>query len=203
MQVKILRIALVTVAVLAIAAAFAYQYGLLAPRLGAGSAGGSGIVRIGGPFTLVDQTGRTRRDTDFRGRLMLIYFGYTYCPDACPTALQIMTVALESVGDRAADIQPILITIDPGRDTVARLKDYAANFHPRLLALTGSAKAIARAAHGYRVYYATPKDQKPGHDYLVDHTSIIYLMARDGGYLTHFNHNTSAEAMARVIRKHL
>ncbi len=203
MQVKILRIALVSVAVLAIAAAFAYQYGLFAPRLGAGSAGGSGIVRIGGSFELVDQTGRTRRDTDFRGKLRLIYFGYTYCPDACPTALQIMTVALESVGARAADIQPILITIDPGRDTVARLEDYAANFHPRLVALTGSTEAIAKAARAYRVYYAKPKDQKPGNDYLMDHTSIIYLMARDGGYLTHFTHNTSAEAMARAIRKHL
>ncbi len=203
MQMKILRIALVTVAVLAIAYAFVYQYGLFAPRLGAGTAGGSGIVRIGGPFALVDQTGRTRRDTDFRGSLMLIFFGYTYCPDVCPTALQIMTAALESLGAKAANIQPILITTDPARDTVARLKDYAANFHPRLVALTGSAEAVARAAHGYRVYYATPKDHKPGHDYLMDHTSIIYLMARDGGYLTHFNHNTSAEAMARVIRKHL
>ena len=203
MQMKILRIALVTVAVLAIAYAFVYQYGLFAPRLGAGSAGGSGIVRIGGPFALVDQTGRTRRDTDFRGSLMLIYFGYTYCPDECPTALQMMTVALESLGDKATNIRPILITIDPERDTVSRLKDYAANFHPRLVALTGSAAAIAKVAHAYRVYSAKPKDHKPGTDYLMAHTSIIYLMARDGGYLTHFTHNTNAGAMARAIRKHL
>ncbi len=203
MQMKILRIALVTVAVLAIAYAFVYQYGLFAPRLGAGTAGGSGIVRIGGPFALVDQTGRTRRDTDFRGSLMLIFFGYTYCPDVCPTALQIMTAALESLGAKAANLQPILITTDPARDTVARLKDYAANFHPRLVALTGSAEAVAKAAHAYRVYSAKPKHQEPGTDYLLDHTSIIYLMARDGGYLTHFTHNTRAEAMARVIRKHL
>ena len=201
MQMKILRIALVTVAALAIAYAFAYQYGLIPPR-GDGSAA-RGIARIGGPFPLVDEDGARRSATDFRGSQMLIYFGYTYCPDECPTALQIMTAALESLGDKAADIQPILITTDPARDTVARLKDYAANFHPRLVALTGSAEAVAKAAHAYQVYSAKPKDQEPGTDYLLDHTSIIYLMARDGGYLTHFTHNTGAGAMARAIRKHL
>lgn len=199
MPVKFIRMILVSVAVLAIAAAFAYQYGLFAPE----RSGSSGTPRIGGAFTLIDQNGLTRRDTDFRGKLMLIYFGYTFCPDVCPTALQIMNLALDALGDKARDIQPILITIDPKRDTAERLGPYAANFHPRLVALTGSKQAIAAAARAYRVYYARSEDQKPGPDYLMDHTSIVYLMGRDGKFLAHFTHNSSAEEMASGIRKHL
>ncbi len=197
MPVRIIRIVLVAIAALAVAAAFAYQYGLFAPERGR-----IGTAKIGGAFALTDQTGQIRRDTDFRGKMMLVFFGYTFCPDVCPTALQIMALALDTLGDKARDIQPIFITIDPERDTVGHLGPYAANFHPRLVALTGSKQAIASAAHVYRVYYAKAKGQDSGSDYLMDHTSIVYLMGRDGRYLAHFTHNTSAEAMARGIRKH-
>jgi len=198
MSARNISIILISVATLTVAALFAYHYAVVAPKRA-----GRGAPSIGGAFTLVDQNGQTRRDTDFRDKFMLVYFGYTFCPDVCPTALQVMTLALDELGDKAADVQPILITIDPERDTVERLKSYAANFHPRLLALTGSPQAIAAAAHAYRVYYAKSKGHDSGPDYLMDHSSVIYLMGRDGQYLTHFTHTTDAEGMARGIRKYL
>lgn len=215
---KSLRAVVAAVAVIAIAAAFAYQYGLIPPR-GDGSAT-RGSARIGGPFTLVDQDGARRSDTDFRGRLMLIFFGYTHCPDVCPTALQDIGRAMARLGDGAAAVQPIMITIDPDRDTPARLRSYLANFDKRLIGLTGTQEAIARAARGYGVYHArsrprgaTREGAKPGGarqadghddgDYLMDHGATIYLMGRDGRYLTHFTPATGAEAMAAAIAKHL
>lgn len=158
---------------------------------------------VGGPFTLTDQYGKQRSDIDFRGKYMLIYFGYTTCPDVCPTALQEMTVALDELGDAARDIQPIFITVDPERDTVARMKEFAANFHPRLLALTGSLDAVKKAAKEYRVYFAKAKNDEAPDGYLMDHTSIIYLMDRDGRYLTHFTHQLNPSDMAKQIRDHL
>lgn len=168
---------------------------------GAGSPG-AGIASIGGAFTLIDQNGRTVTDQDFRGKLMLVYFGYTYCPDACPTALLQIGQALDKLSADGNDVQPVFITVDPDRDTVEQLKLYAANFHPRLVALTGPAPQIAQAAKAYRVYYARAADAGTT-DYLVDHTSIIYLMARDGRYLTHFTHASTADQIATAIRKHL
>src|SRR5215470_5874987 len=136
-------------------------------------------VSIGGAFTLVDQNGAARRPEDFRGKLMLIYFGYTFCPDACPTALQDMSHAIDLLGPKGDAVQPIFITIDPARDTVEQMKLYASNFHPRLIALTGTAEQIAQAAKAYRVYYEKSRSSS-GSDYLMDHTVYIYLMGRDG-----------------------
>jgi protein SCO1/2 len=201
---RILRFVGIVLAALVIGLAFAWQYGLLDGS--AGRPGTSGVARLGGSFTLVDQNGQTRTDAEFRGKLMLIYFGYTFCPDACPTALQVMTVALDMLGDKGKAVQPIFITIDPARDTAPRLKEYMTNFHPRFVALTGSPEAIARAAKAYRVYYA--KAQGPGSgsdpkDYLMDHSSIIYLMDRKGLYITHFTHASNPEDLARAIRANL
>jgi len=174
-------------------------------RPGAGSTEGrtAGTVAIGGSFRLVDQNGNERNDAEFRGKLMMIYFGYAFCPDACPTALQAMTVALDRLGPASDQVTPIFITVDPERDTAAQLKLYAENFHPRLVALTGSAEQVAEAAKAYRVYYAKQKDANTTGGYLMDHTSIVYLMARDGRYLTHFTHTTSPDAMASEIKKYL
>jgi cytochrome oxidase Cu insertion factor (SCO1/SenC/PrrC family) len=155
---------------------------------------------IGGPFNLVDDTGRPRSDAEFRGKFMLIYFGYTHCPDACPTALQDMADALAKLGPAAAEIAPIFITVDPERDTVQYLKGYAEQFDPHFVALTGSQEQVAAAAKAYRVYYRKASDQT---DYLVDHTSIVYLMDRDGKFLTHFTHETSPDQMAAALRKYL
>jgi protein SCO1/2 len=158
-------------------------------------------VAIGGPFALTDQDGHARTDADFRGHLMLVYFGYSYCPDVCPLALSAMGAAIDRLGDKGDAVVPVFITVDPGRDTVAKLKEYAARFHPRLAALTGSADAIAQAAKAYRVYYA--KHEEKGGPYFVDHSSIIFLMSRDGKYLTHFNTNTGAQEMAAKIAGYL
>jgi protein SCO1/2 len=155
---------------------------------------------IGGPFSLVDDSGKTRTDAEFRGRFMLIYFGYTHCPDACPTALQDMADALAGLGADAAQVVPIFITIDPERDTAQYLKGYAEQFDPRFVALTGAPEQIADAAKAYRVYYRKANNQP---DYLIDHSSIVYLMGRDGGFLTHFTHETTPEQMAAALRKQL
>ncbi len=168
-----------------------------------GRGGGGGIVKIGGTFTLVDHDGKARSDGDFRGEHLLIYFGYTYCPDVCPTALSDMAGALDALGADAAKVRPLFITVDPARDTPERLKPYIANFHPRLVGLTGSEAAVTSAAKAYRVYFAKSRTAAAPGDYLVDHTSIIYLMGPDGRYLTHFTHGTTAETMAARIRDNL
>jgi protein SCO1/2 len=157
---------------------------------------------VGGPFALTDQNGVLRHDTDFRGDLMLVYFGYSYCPDACPTSLNSMTAALEKLGPRAQQIQPLFITIDPERDTVAQMKLYASNFDPRLLALTGTPDEIAAAARAYRVFYQKVKGDSPD-DYTMDHSSLVFLMGRDGRFLTYFGADVNADAMAAMIKKYL
>jgi cytochrome oxidase Cu insertion factor (SCO1/SenC/PrrC family) len=156
---------------------------------------------VGGPFALTDQTGKVRSDTDFRGKLMLVYFGFTYCPDVCPTDLQAIGLTLDRLGRDADQVQPIFITVDPERDTASHLADYVPLFHPRLLGLTGSADAIRKAADAYKVYYARVplKDA----DYTVDHTAYIYLMDRDGSYLGFFPPGTSADRMVEIIKPRL
>lgn len=164
--------------------------------------GGSGVALIGGPFELVDQSGRTVREQDFRGRLMLVYFGYTYCPDVCPTELQTMSVALDRLGPKAEAVQPVFITVDPERDDVQQMADYVSHFHPSLVGLTGSPEQVAAAAKAYRVYYAKVQDEASS-EYLMDHTSFVYLMDREGSYVTHFGPQTPPEEMAARIEEHL
>jgi protein SCO1/2 len=168
---------------------------------GDGSGEAVGAASIGGDFTLVDQNGTTRRDADFRGKLMLVYFGYTYCPDVCPTELQTMSDAVDLLGDQADAVQPIFVTVDPERDTAEQLRLYAESFHPRLVALTGTAEQVAAAARAYKVYFA--KRPQQGGDYLMDHSSFVFLMGRDGRYLMHFGPGTTPEQMAAAIGKRL
>jgi len=158
-------------------------------------------VAIGGPFALTDQNGAVRRDADFRGKLMLIYFGYTFCPDVCPTTLDEMTRALALLGPKAEEIVPIFITVDPERDTTPQMKAYASNFDPRLVALTGSPEQIAAVARAYRVYYEKAKGE--GGAYTVDHSSVMYLMGRDGRYIGHFDPGGTPDALAATLRKYL
>jgi protein SCO1/2 len=153
---------------------------------------------IGGPFALIDQTGARRTDADFHGKLLLVYFGFTYCPDVCPTDLQEIAAAIDRLGPAGDAVQPVFITVDPARDTPEHLKDYVALFHPRLVGLTGSAADIQNAARAYRVYYATAPLETG--DYTVDHSAFIYLMGRDGGYIGFFPPGTSAELMAGTLR---
>lgn len=161
---------------------------------------------VGGGFALTDQFGKARTDADFRGQFMLVFFGFTNCPDICPVTLQTVSDALDQLGDAAAKVTPIFITVDPARDTPEVLRDYVANFHPRLVALTGNAEDIGKVAKEYRVYYAKVSGDKAPDDpaaYLMDHSAIVYLMGPDGAFITHFSPGTSAADMAKGLRERL
>ena len=154
---------------------------------------------IGGAFALIDQRGVRRTDADFRDKLMLVYFGFTYCPDICPTDLQNIGLALDRLGPAGEAVQPLFVTLDPERDTAAHLADYVGLFHPRLIGLTGDGDAIRKAADAYKVFYArVPRSD--GSDYTVDHSAFIYVMDRGGRYLGFFPPGTPPDRMADVIR---
>ena len=164
---------------------------------------GSGIA-IGGPFTLTDQTGAPVTDKSYDGSYRLIYFGYTFCPDACPTELQVMAQALDAMGPTAAKVQPIFITIDPARDTAKQLAGYVPLFDKRLVGLTGTPEQIAVVAKAYKVYYA--KADQPGVDakaYGMNHSSFVYLMDPKGKFLTVFSSDTDSDKMADEIRRYM
>lgn len=154
---------------------------------------------IGGPFTLIDHTGRTRTDADFRGKTLVVYFGYSYCPDVCPTDLQSIATAIDMLGGAGENVQPLFVTVDPERDTPAHLADYVPLFHPRLVGLTGTAEAIRAAAAAYKVYFAR-YDPPKGGDYAVDHSGFIYVVDRDGRYVGFAPPNTPPERLAAILR---
>jgi cytochrome oxidase Cu insertion factor (SCO1/SenC/PrrC family) len=155
---------------------------------------------VGGAFALIDHTGAPRTDRDFRGKLLLIYFGFTYCPDICPTDLQNIGLAIDQLGAAGDKVQPLFITVDPERDTPEHLAQYVQMFHPRLIGLTGDAAAILAAADAYKVYYAKVPNER-GDDYTVDHTAFIYLMGADGRYLGFFPPGTTAHRIASSLRQ--
>jgi len=169
------------------------------------SAGGIQLaqgVSLGGAFTLVDHTGRTVTERDFAGRPLLVYFGFTYCPDVCPTELGTIAAALDSMGPAGERVTPVFVSIDPERDTPAALADYVSRFHPRMVGLTGSPEQVAQAARAYRVYYAKvrPRDST---DYLMDHSSFIYFVGPDGRVRSLFRPETTPEAIAAAITSQL
>ncbi len=157
---------------------------------------------VGGPFTLIDQNGAPRHDSDFRGKVMLVYFGYTYCPDACPAALQAISETLDLLGADGKKIQPLFISVDPARDTPAQLKSYAANFHPSLIALTGAPDQLKQVEQEYHVYVAKVP-QSGDDDYLIDHTSIIYVIGPDGRYRGQVPTGLPPKVMAATIQRFL
>ncbi len=163
----------------------------------------SGIALVGGPFTMVNHKGQTVTDKDFRGRPMLLFFGFTFCPDICPTELQVMTAAITELGDAGKDIQPILVSIDPARDTPEVLAAYIANFGDNVVGLTGSEKQVEAMAGAYRVFYSKQDNPKDPSNYLMDHSSIIYLMGANGTFLKHFSYTTDAKALATGLKKAL
>jgi len=175
------------------------------PSLAAGppAAAGDALSRaFGGPFELVDHTGAARTDRDFLGRYVLITFGYIYCPDICPTNLQAMSDALDLTGPAAERVQPLFVSVDPERDTVDVLGSYVGHFHPRLIGLTGSEAQVRAAARAYRVHRS--KVLMDGEDdYLVNHSSLTFLMGPQGGFVTLFPHGTEAEKMADAIHRHV
>jgi protein SCO1 len=164
----------------------------------------TGTALIGGPFTLVGRDGKTVTDRAFRGKYMLVFFGFTHCPDICPAELQVMSAALDALGPKANEIIPIFITLDPERDAPPVVTGYVMNFSPRFVGLTGSPEQIAEAAKAYRVTYSKFQEDetKPG-DYSIDHSALVYLMGKDGEYLTHFAYGTPAAKMAETLRRYL
>ena len=161
----------------------------------------SGTALVGGPFLLVGADGKPVTDRDFRGRYMLIFFGFTHCPDICPAELQVIAQALEQLGDKAKNVVPIFITLDPERDTPEAMGNYLKSFGPNFVGLTGSPEAIAAAAKAYRVSYAKVEDKESAADYGVDHSALVYLMDPEGRYVTHFSYGLSAEQMAEKLGK--
>jgi cytochrome oxidase Cu insertion factor (SCO1/SenC/PrrC family) len=157
---------------------------------------------VGAPFVLIDHDGRSRSDTDFRGKFMLVYFGFTFCSDVCPTDLKAIASAMDQLGPAAEALQPLFISVDPEKDPPAQLKGYVKLFHPRLIGLTGDARQIRKLTSAYKVYYAKTKPAEPA-DRGIDHTGYIYLMGRDGNYLGFFPPGTSADRMVEIIRPHL
>lgn len=172
---------------------------------GSGVPGGSNdtttaAVTIGGPFELVNGDGDIVTDQDFRGQWMLVYFGYTFCPDVCPTSLSTVAAALDSLDPALAEqITPILITVDPERDTPEVIGEYVSHFHPRMVGLTGTQEQVDAAVQGYRAYYKKqPQEDGP---YLMDHSAVTYLMNPEGDFVRHFSHGIAPEEMAKGIRE--
>jgi protein SCO1/2 len=156
---------------------------------------------IGGPFTLTDQDGRTFTDADLKGKPTLVYFGYTFCPDVCPTTLLLMETAAEKLGaDGPSKVNLVFITIDPERDTPKLIKGYVGNFGATIKGLTGTPEQIAAVAKAYRVYYQKVPG-KDGAPYLMDHSSIIYLLDRRGRFVTHFTDRSKAETIASAVQR--
>ena len=165
----------------------------------------TGQIDVGGPFRLVDQNGKKVSDADFRGRYMLIYFGYSFCPDVCPTTLSVMADALGKMGADAAKVVPVFITVDPDRDTSKVLKQYMAAFGPRFVGLTGDHAAIGEVEKEYRVYSRKrPLDPKnPDGNYAMDHSSVIYLVGPDGKLVSFYDEATTPEDLAQIIKAKL
>jgi cytochrome oxidase Cu insertion factor (SCO1/SenC/PrrC family) len=157
----------------------------------------TGKMDVGGPYRLIDQDGRPRTTADFRGKYQLLYFGYTFCPDVCPTTLALIAASLDKMGPQQSRIVPIFITIDPERDKPQILKKYLAAFGPRFVGLTGSAQNIAAVEKEYRVY-AKKQPLKDG-NYGMDHSSVIYLLGPDGRLLSFFDDIASPDDLAKAL----
>jgi len=159
------------------------------------------IAAIGGPFTLTDQNGRTVTDQDFKGKPFLVFFGFTHCPDVCPTTLFEISEILRTLGPDADRMRAAFITVDPERDPPEAMKDYLSSFDPHLYGLTGDPAAIAAVAKAYRLYFKkVPLD---GGSYTMDHTAIVYLMDKNGRFVSPFNVKRTAAAAADDLRRYL
>jgi protein SCO1/2 len=158
-------------------------------------------LMVGGPFSLIDGDGKPVTDQTWRGKYMLVYFGYTYCPDVCPTTLTNVAAALDKLGAKAERIQPLFITVDPKRDTPAVVRQYAAAFGPRVVGLTGTAEQIAAVAKAYRVYYAEHRTGPGPDDYSMDHSSVLYLMGPDGRFIAPVRADQDGPEIAAALAK--
>jgi len=166
---------------------------------------GTGTVAIGGPFALVDGNGNAFTDADLKGGYSLVFFGFTHCPDICPLTLQTVGAALDLAGPAGEKVTPVFITVDPERDTAEAVGAYASAFHPRFVALTGTAEQLQTAMQSYKVFARkVPLKDAEGNDtgtYTMEHSGLIFFMDPEGGYVSHFSSDTTAEDMAAYIRR--
>ncbi|MCV9939708.1 SCO family protein [Boseaceae bacterium BT-24-1] len=198
------RLLLAGLAAGAVVAARAQDHGDHSPSPTARPARDPLAAQFGGPFSLTDHSGKRVSEADFRGRFMLIYFGFTRCADTCPIDLPIIAQALDALGPQAAKVAPLFISVDPVNDTPTVMATYVANFHPRLIGLSGTEAEIAAAAKAYKVHRRKLTQAHHGHgEYTIDHGSLTYLMGPDGRFLTLLPHNSGAERMAGVLRKYI
>jgi protein SCO1/2 len=153
---------------------------------------------VGGPFKLVDQNAKPITDQDFKGQPFLVFFGFTHCPDVCPTTLFEVSEIFRALGPDAKNVRALFITVDPERDTPKLIKDYVGNFGENFYGLSGTPEQIAAAARAFRVYYQKVPS-KDGAPYLMDHSSIVYVLDRNGRFVTHFTHETKAESIAATL----
>ncbi len=160
-----------------------------------------GKALIGGAYQLTDHTGQLVHHSDFHGKYQLVYFGFTYCPDICPTTLMIISNALNNIGALAEEVTPVFITVDPERDNVDVMAQYVSNFHEKLIGLTGTAEDIKTAADAYKVYYNKVPMKDSATDYVVDHSGFLYFMDRQGNYMMHFPHNVSEQELTDAMLK--
>lgn len=156
---------------------------------------------IGGPFHLTDQHGKQISDADFRGRVMLVFFGFTHCPDICPVSVSSLSKAMELLGDKADKTAPVFITVDPKRDTPKTMKDYLAAFDRRMVGLSGAPAKIKQAADAYKVYFS--ESAGGDGDYMVNHSGIIYMMGTDGKYVRHFSYDAAPQEIANAVKDYL
>jgi protein SCO1/2 len=186
----------------AVAAGTLWHLGDLRAQRGVQTISTGEQVTIGGPFRLTDQDDMVRTEKDFAGKYMLVFFGYTYCPDVCPTTLAVMADALEKIGPLADRVKPIFITVDPKRDTPEKIKSYLTSFGPRFVGLTGSTGDIAAVAKEYRVYYREHPPENGG-EYTVDHSGVVYLMDPNGRFVANYSLETSPDILAADLIKRL
>lgn len=197
--VGVLLMVLVTVAGYALKPGAERGMSAMAPSAGASTAGLEGL---GGSWSLTDHNGKGVTDRDYAGKFRLMFFGFTYCPDVCPTELKRLTLVLEALGDEAARIAPLFVTIDPERDSPQVLKDYLGRFDERFIGLTGSVKQIEHMEDIYKVYAA--KAQDPAHtEYMMNHSALVYLIGPDGKVLHLFHSSDAPDQMAAMIRQAL
>ena len=195
-------LALALVAIAAVGILAIRQYTGMSESIAAETSASENTLNIGGPFTLVDQDGQTVTEANYSGRWLLVYFGYTYCPDVCPTSLTRNVDAIELLGDKGDSVTPVLISIDPQRDTPDKLKQYVGLFHPRMVGLTGTPEQIAAVAKEYRVFYMRSPGDTPD-SYVVDHSSLTYLVGPDGKVAQFFSHSATPEEIANRLKQRL
>lgn len=192
------RIAFVVLAAIAVVAAMTAGRFMMADD----SQSQASRVNIGGPFTLTDHTGKRVTQKDFEGKYMLIYFGYTFCPDVCPTSLSIMSEALDMLSpEQLAKVTPVFVSVDSDRDTPEVLASYVPHFHEKMVGLSGSKAEIKTVTRAYKSYFAKVNEDDPDGNYTMDHSSVTYLMGPDGAYVAHFSHGTKSDKMAARLQE--